>query len=175
MNRLANLVFFANRFFKICILLAFEPIFANGKPKVLSPLAFGFVFANRQQINIETTVDFLKPVAVHSLFTWKVCTFFGIHAHFPCEIAGRKAKKPESVHNHNENAHFPEKLPCWPMDYARSFFTRVEITRPSARPARRFVATPMTLPMSDGLLAPTSAMMALSCSSISASESCFGR
>ena len=37
------------------------------------------------------------------------------------------------------------------IDYLlRSFFTSVDIMRPSASPARRFVATPITLPMSEG-------------------------
>ncbi len=44
---------------------------------------------------------------------------------------------------------------CW-----SNFFTASEIARPSARPANCFVATPITLPMSDGALAPTCSIMA---------------
>ena len=62
-----------------------------------------------------------------------------------------------------------------PDYWARSFFTRVDMRRPSARPARRFVATPITFPISDGCDAPTSAIIFTSSASTSASESCFGR
>ena len=44
---------------------------------------------------------------------------------------------------------------CW-----SNFFTASEIARPSARPANCFVATPITLPISDGALAPTCSIMA---------------
>ena len=53
--------------------------------------------------------------------------------------------------------HIPEApcFYCW-----SNFFTASEIARPSARPANCFVATPITLPMSDGALAPTCSIMA---------------
>ena len=59
--------------------------------------------------------------------------------------------------------------------YARSFFTAAEMARPSARPASFLVAMPITLPMSCGLVAPTSAMIFVSSASSSASVSCLGR
>ncbi len=59
--------------------------------------------------------------------------------------------------------------------FASNCFTKVDMTLPSASPARRFVATPMTLPMSEGCDAPTSAIILVSSALISSSESCFGR
>ncbi len=53
---------------------------------------------------------------------------------------------------------------CW-----SNFFTASEIARPSARPANCFVATPITLPMSDGAWAPTCSIMAFRALSSSAS------
>src|SRR5574344_914851 len=57
----------------------------------------------------------------------------------------------------------------------RSCFTRVEIVLPSASPASCFVATPITLPMSEGWVAPVWEMISLIFASISSAESCFGR
>ena len=59
--------------------------------------------------------------------------------------------------------------------YPSNSLTLAEMARPSACPARRLVAVPITLPMSLALVAPTSAMMAFRAASSSASLICFGR
>ena len=58
---------------------------------------------------------------------------------------------------------------------ARSCFTLSEMAFPSAFPASRLLATPITLPMSLGLAAPVSAMMSRRAASSSASLSGWGR
>ena len=59
--------------------------------------------------------------------------------------------------------------------YPSSWRTRAEMALPSAFPARRLVAVPITLPISFILVAPTSAMMARTSFSSSSGESCCGR
>ena len=59
--------------------------------------------------------------------------------------------------------------------YPNRAFTAAEMARPSAVPARRLEATPITLPMSRMEVAPTSAMISLTRASSSSGESCFGR
>lgn len=60
-------------------------------------------------------------------------------------------------------------------DYPKSSLTLAEMARPSASPASFLVAVPITLPMSLGPSAPTSAMMAFSAASSSSALICFGR
>ena len=59
--------------------------------------------------------------------------------------------------------------------HPRRLFTAAEMARPSATPARRLEATPITLPMSRIEVAPTSAMISLTWTSSSSGESCFGK
>ena len=66
------------------------------------------------------------------------------------------------MNRHSAEPEYKKKARCrlWPglelcvsfeeSYFVRSCFTRVDMRRPSARPARRLVATPITLPMSDG-------------------------
>lgn len=56
-------------------------------------------------------------------------------------------------------------------DYCNSFLTVSEIVRPSACPASCLVATPITLPISEGALAPTCSIMAFSAVSSSSALS----
>lgn len=59
--------------------------------------------------------------------------------------------------------------------YCNNSFTFAEMARPSARPASSLLATPITLPMSFPLVAPTRAMISFSFASSSSAESCLGR
>ena len=59
--------------------------------------------------------------------------------------------------------------------YDKSFFTIAEIAFPSALPASCLVATPITLPISWGVVAPTSAIMPFTASVSSSSLICLGR
>ena len=57
----------------------------------------------------------------------------------------------------------------------RADLAEEEMARPSASPASSLEATPITLPMSLPLVAPTRAMISFSFASSSSAESCFGR
>ena len=59
--------------------------------------------------------------------------------------------------------------------YPNNSFTLAEMARPSANPANFLVAVPITLPMSFGPVAPTSAMMAFKATSSSSALICLGR
>ena len=59
--------------------------------------------------------------------------------------------------------------------YDSNSLTLAEISLPSARPASRFDATPITLPISFIDVAPTSAMMAFTSAVSSSAVSCLGR
>lgn len=59
--------------------------------------------------------------------------------------------------------------------YPSNSFTLADMARPSAWPASFLVATPITLPMSLGPLAPVSAMMAFRAASSSSALICLGR
>ena len=60
-------------------------------------------------------------------------------------------------------------------DYPKSSFTFAEIARPSASPANFLEATPITLPISLPLVAPTSAMISFNAASSSSADICFGK
>ena len=63
----------------------------------------------------------------------------------------------------------------WLGAYPNNSFTLAEMARPSAKPASFLVAVPITLPMSLGPVAPTSAMISFRAASSSSALICLGK